>query len=89
MVVDYDGRILAQADPGPGEKIVVAPIDIAALRAERDRRAGHHMLAHRRSEAYPAQRLPAFPAGRAGRGPISIESNNAAIRLIKPRTQKF
>ena len=25
MVVDYDGRILAQADPGPGEKIVVGP----------------------------------------------------------------
>ena len=36
MVVDYDGRILAQADPGPGEKIVVGPIDLAALRAERD-----------------------------------------------------
>src|SRR5262249_22773403 len=29
MVVDYDGRILAQADPGPGEKIVVGPIDLA------------------------------------------------------------
>ncbi|OLC44760.1 MAG: hypothetical protein AUH43_17880 [Acidobacteria bacterium 13_1_40CM_65_14] len=24
MIVDYDGRILAQADPGPGEKVVVA-----------------------------------------------------------------
>src|SRR3954454_8431559 len=41
MVVDYDGRILAQADPGPGEKIVVGPIDLAALRVERDRRRGH------------------------------------------------
>ena len=30
MIVDFDGRILAQADPGPGEKIVVAPIDLAA-----------------------------------------------------------
>ena len=35
MIVDYDGRILSQADPGPGEKIVVGPIDLAALRAER------------------------------------------------------
>ena len=35
MVVDFDGRILAQADPGPGEKIVVAPLDIAALPEER------------------------------------------------------
>src|SRR5260370_651325 len=34
MVVDYDGRILCQADPGPGEKIVFAPIDVLALRAE-------------------------------------------------------
>ena len=31
----------AQADPGPGEKIVVGPIDLAALRAERHRRRGH------------------------------------------------
>ena len=43
MVVDFDGRILAQADPGPGEKIVVGPIDLAALRAERERRGGHRL----------------------------------------------
>jgi predicted amidohydrolase len=52
MIVDYDGRILAQADPGPGEKVVVAPIDIAALRAERARRSGHDMLSHLRSEVH-------------------------------------
>jgi predicted amidohydrolase len=52
MVVDFDGRVLAQADPGPGEKIVVAPIDLAALRAERRRRRGHHLLSHLRTEAY-------------------------------------
>lgn len=52
MVVDYDGRILAQADPGPGEKVVVAPIDIAALRHERERRRGHDTRAHTRSELY-------------------------------------
>ena len=52
MIVDFDGRILAQADPGPGEKIVVAPIDLAALCAERGRRRGHHMLSHLRSSAY-------------------------------------
>jgi predicted amidohydrolase len=50
MAVDFDGRILAQADPGPGEKIVVAPIDLAALRAARERRSGHQMLAHLRTE---------------------------------------
>jgi len=50
MVVDFDGRVLAQADAGPHEKIVVAPIDIAALRAARQRRTGHQMLAHLRTE---------------------------------------
>jgi predicted amidohydrolase len=52
MIVDFDGRILAQADPGPGEKIVVGPIDVAALRAERQRRRGHDFLSHLRAEAY-------------------------------------
>jgi predicted amidohydrolase len=51
MAVDFDGRILAQADPGPGEKIVVAPIDISALRHERNRRGGHSFLEHLRTDA--------------------------------------
>jgi predicted amidohydrolase len=55
MVVDYDGRILAQADPGPGEKIVVAPVDLASLRHERDRRRGHQFLDHLRTEVYIGQ----------------------------------
>src|SRR5271169_3965346 len=55
MIVDFDGRILAQADPGPGEKIVVGPIDLATLRAERDRRKGHHLLSHLRADAYTQQ----------------------------------
>jgi predicted amidohydrolase len=85
MVVDYDGRILAQADPGPGEKIVVAPIDLAALRAERDRRVGHHMLAHLRSEAYHHARRPVYPAGRAGEGPLTIAGNERATADGKRR----
>ena len=64
MVVDFDGRILAQADPGPGEKIVVAPIDLAALRAERKRRSGHHLLSHLRTEAYTdLYNRPIYPPG--------------------------
>ncbi len=67
MVVDFDGRILAQADPGPGEKIVVAPIDLAALRGERERRSGHHPLSHLRTEAYTGlYNRPIYPPG--GRG---------------------
>jgi predicted amidohydrolase len=52
MVVDYDGRVLAQADPGPGEKVVVGPIHLDALRAERARRRGHDMRAHLRTELH-------------------------------------
>ena len=32
MIVDHDGRIMSQADPGEGEKIVVGPVDVAAVR---------------------------------------------------------
>ena len=52
MVVDWDGRILAQADPGPGEKVVVAPIDVSTLRSERARREGHDMRSHLRSSLH-------------------------------------
>lgn len=64
MIVDYDGRILAQADPGPGAKAVIAPIDIDALRHERSVRKGHRMLDHLRTEAYPVYRQAAFRVDR-------------------------
>ena len=43
QVVDFDGRMLAEASPGPGERIVVAPIDIvrAAPRARDAARPSH------------------------------------------------
>src|SRR5207249_7504539 len=63
MVVDYDGRIVAQASPGPGERIVIAPIHLDALRHERRARRAHQMLAHLRAEAYPMYRKRFFPAG--------------------------
>lgn len=62
MVVDFDGRILAQADPGPGEKIVVAEIDLGALREARSRRLGHNPIAHLRREAY-AGAAQGYPPG--------------------------
>ncbi len=69
MVVDYDGRVLAQADPGEGEKVVVAPIDIAALRGERQRRRGHDMRAHLRTEIHDYLNRPHLPP--ADRTPIT------------------
>ena len=51
MIVDFDGRIPAQADPGSLGKIVVGPIDIAALRHARQTRQGHAFLSHLRSSA--------------------------------------
>jgi hypothetical protein len=84
MVVDYDGRILSQADPGPGEKIVVGPIDIPSLRAERERRRGHHMLGHLRTEAYGGYLRPIYPGSLAdGARQLSIEGNERAIAAGK------
>ncbi len=83
MIVDYDGRILAQAEPGPGERIVVGPIDLAALRAERERRRGHHLLAHLRTETFAAYARPIYPTGLGSAAPISVESNEAAIRRAR------
>ena len=80
MIVDYDGRVLAQAEPGTGEKIVVGPVDLAALRAERQRRRGHHMLAHLRTEAYPKYEQPIYPAGRGKEGTITVEKNDESLR---------
>jgi formamidase len=86
MIVDFDGRILAQADPGPGEKTVVAPVDVGALRHERRVRRGHQNLAHLRTECYPMYRQPMYPGGRGeDREKLSIEGNDEAIAAAKAK----
>ncbi len=86
MVVDFDGRILAQADPGPGEKIVVAPIDIARLRSERERRLGHDTRAHLRSEIHPYLATPRLAPASAGET-LSVEGHKERIRDAKKRLE--
>jgi len=85
QVVDYEGRVLAEASPGPGERIVVAPVDVGALRHEREVRRGHHMPAHLRTEAYPvyaSRRLaPADAVG--GASALSYERNCERIDAAK------
>jgi predicted amidohydrolase len=92
QVVDFDGRILAEASPGPGERIVVAPIDVSALRHERETRIGHHMLAHLRSEAYPVYRCASYPPRENPGVPLSYEENvgriEAAKRSVKQESLK-
>lgn len=86
MVVDFDGRILAQADPGPAEKIVVAPIDIAAVREARDRRSGHQMLAHLRTEAFSLPKIFAqssIPAGVPPSFDRSVEATKIGRRRLE------
>jgi formamidase len=81
-IVDFDGRVLAEASPGPGERIVVAPIDVSALRHERASRRGHHMLAHLRTEAYPVYGTAQYPRGGAA---ATYEGNVARIDAAKKR----
>jgi predicted amidohydrolase len=86
MLVDFEGRLLAQADPGPGEKIVVAPVDIGALRHERAVRRGHQTLAHLRSECFPMYREGFYPAGRGeDRARLSVEGNDEATAEAKAK----
>ncbi|MBS1796331.1 MAG: nitrilase [Acidobacteria bacterium] len=80
MIVDFDGRVLAKASEGPGEKIVVAPLDITALRHEGEIRRGHQMLAHLRTEAYPVYNRHIYPPQFLNRGEtLSYEENNRRI----------
>ncbi len=82
QIVDFDGRPLAEATPGPGERIVTAPIDISALRHERDTRIGHHMLAHLRTEAYGLYRRHAYPPEGLSE-PLSYEANVRRVEIAK------
>ena len=82
QIIDFDGRPIAEASPGPGERIVVGPIDVTALRHERESRRGHHMLAHLRTEAYPVYTQPQYP--RAGAG-VTYERNLREIDRAKER----
>jgi len=84
MVVDFDGRVLAQTDPGPGEKIVVGPVDLAALRDARERRGGHHMLSHLRTEVHPYGRETVFP-GSTSAAERTVESLQQRIDETKKR----
>lgn len=85
QIVDFDGRLLADATPGAGEKIVTAAVDISALRHERANRRGHHMLAHLRTEAYPIYRQHIYPPHTFAPQPesLSYERNNELIERAK------
>jgi len=83
QIVDFDGRLLADASPGPGERIVVAPVDVSALRHERQTRSGHHMPAHLRTEAYPVYARGAYPPREDYHVPLSYEENVRRIERAK------
>jgi predicted amidohydrolase len=88
QIADFDGRLLADASPGPGERIVVAPIDITALRHERATRSGHQMLAHLRTEAYPVYQTHRYPPERTAAGDRSYERNVDLIARAKQSGQR-
>lgn len=85
QMVDFEGRMLADASPGPGERIVVGPIDISALRHERETRSGHSFLAHLRSEAYPVYKKHFYPpvSSKADDSLLTYEQNLGLIEKSK------
>ena len=81
MIVDHDGRIMSQADPGEGEKIVVGPVDVSAVRDARSRRRGHDMRSHLRRSMHG---LPPGPGlSPATEHPITSESLEARLSRAK------
>ena len=86
MIVDHDGRIVTQATPGDGEKIVTGPVDISMLRKERKTRLAHLMPAHLRTEAYPVYRGEVLPensfSDNAGR---TYSMNSDVIQRVKKK----
>ena len=85
QIVDFDGKLVVEASPGPGERIVVGPVDLSALRHERATRVGHHMLAHLRTEAYPVYRDAGYQLRVDPSAAMSYEENNARIAAAKAR----
>lgn len=82
QIIDFDGRPVAEATPGPGERIVVGPVDISALRHERRTRLGHLTLAHLRTEAYDVYRRHRYPPD-ARDGGVSYRRNVDRITRAK------
>lgn len=86
MIVDYDGRIIAQATPGDGEKITVGPISVEMLRQERRVRTGHQMLLHLRNEVHGRNLEEVFPAGELGDvDDLSYADNVARIGQVRKK----
>ena len=85
MIVDYDGRILSQASPGGGEKIVVGPVDIDLLRHEKETRLAHQMLAHLRTEAHSLYARSIYPAGTFRPGDWTYDDNSRLIEEAKKK----
>jgi predicted amidohydrolase len=86
MIVDYDGRVIARATEGSGEKTVVAPIDVGMVRFERKRRVGHQMLAHLRTESHPMYEGTFFEGGTfKGQDQHTYEDNEEQTRKSKRR----
>lgn len=77
MIVDYDGRIVAQAEHGGGERVVIAPIHLDSLRQERQRRVGHQMIRHLRTESYDY--LDKSRLAMAEKHPITMEKTRQRI----------
>ena len=64
--------------------MVFTAIDIGALRDERAKRRGHHMLAHLRTELYRRVREPIYPGKlHQSSQAITFEENQRVTEAIK------
>jgi len=64
-------------------EIVVAPVDVSALRHERPVRVGHPMPSHLRTEAYPVYGRGRYPPRAKHAVALSYEENVRRIEAAK------
>jgi len=86
IVVDYEGRIVAQSPPGPCTQILVAPVNIGGLRDFRRQTSMLNML-HLRTELYRDlyEQTIFPPAGGVDGTEISQTSLRKAIARLKEK----
>lgn len=62
QIIDWEGRLIAQAAPGDGERLTIGPIDVDMLRFCRKNQLMHNMPAHLRTAAYTCYQREIYPS---------------------------
>jgi len=80
QIIDWEGRMLAEAAPGDGERLTIGPIDIDMLRYCRKNQLMQNVPAHLRMEAYPYYKRKVYPVSGTKQYLGTVEQIDKRIR---------